>query len=244
MNQIVNSSKNKGAILLGTFIFGIALIICTVIMSSTFIKVKGMGNKITVTGAAYKPIISDFASWKGYFEVTSLNLASAYTKLEQNLAKVKTFMTAQGFGEGSYKISGVDINRQYDRDGVPKDYVLRQHIELELDDVARISRIAQESSILIREGVEFSSYNPSYIYSKLDDVKLEMIKAATENAKLRAEQLARTTGKKVGAPTSARVGVFQIRPRHSQEVSSYGISDVSSIDKEIACTVHISFLIE
>jgi hypothetical protein len=71
-----------------------------------------------------------------------------------------------------------------------------------------------------------------------------MIRAATENAKLRAEQLAESTGKKVGAPRSARVGVFQIRPLHSQEVSGYGINDLSSIEKEIVCTVHISFMIE
>ena len=75
-------------------------------------------------------------------------------------------------------------------------------------------------------------------------MKLEMIKAATENAKLRAEQLANTTGKKVGSPQTAKVGVFQIRPSHSQDVSDYGINDVRSIDKEIACTVHISFLID
>ena len=229
---------------MAAIIFSIALIICAVILSSTFVKVKGMGNQITVTGAAYKPIVSDYAIWKGYFEVTSPALAPAYKQLELDLMKVKAFMKAQGFDENTYEISNIDINRRYNRDGIPTDYVLRQNIALELDDVERVRRLARESSTLIKEGVEFSSYSPNYIYSKLDDVKLEMIKAATENAKQRAEQLASTTGKKVGAPTSARVGVFQIRPQHSQEVSGYGISDVTSINKEVACTVHISFLIE
>ena len=244
MNQTTINSNNRGAIFLAAIIFGIAMIICAVILSSTFVRVKGMGNQIAVTGAAYKPIVSDYAIWKGYFEVTSPQLAPAYTKLEQDLVKVKEYMKKQGFDEGSYEVSNVDINRRYNRDGIPTDYVLRQNITLELDDVERVRILARESSTLIREGVEFSSYSPTYIYSKLDDVKLEMIKAATENAKLRAEQLASTTGKKVGAPTSARVGVFQIRPQHSQEVSGYGISDVTSINKEIACTVHVSFLIE
>jgi len=71
-----------------------------------------------------------------------------------------------------------------------------------------------------------------------------MINAATENAKLRAEQLARTTDQSVGASTAARVGVFQIRSLHSQDVSSRGISDVTSIDKEIVSTVPIDSLIE
>lgn len=71
-----------------------------------------------------------------------------------------------------------------------------------------------------------------------------MIKAATENAQLRARQLAESTGRRIGAPTSARVGVFQIRPRNSQEVSDYGVNDVTSIEKEIVCTVQATFLIE
>ena len=70
-----------------------------------------------------------------------------------------------------------------------------------------------------------------------------MIKAATGNAKLRAEQLAGSTDMQVGAPRSASVGVFQIRPLRSQEVSDYGINDQSTIDKEIVCTVHINFQI-
>ena len=71
-----------------------------------------------------------------------------------------------------------------------------------------------------------------------------MIKAATENAKLRANQLAQTTGSDIGAPVSARIGVFQIRPQYSQEVSDYGINDMSSIDKEIVSTVSVAFRIE
>lgn len=75
-------------------------------------------------------------------------------------------------------------------------------------------------------------------------VKIEMIRAATENAKQRAQQLAEITGRKVGAPASARVGVFQIRPLNSQEVSDMGMSDERSIDKEIVSTVNVSFLFE
>ncbi|HOK40981.1 MAG TPA: SIMPL domain-containing protein, partial [bacterium] len=83
-----------------------------------------------------------------------------------------------------------------------------------------------------------------YIYTKLEDIKLEMLKLATENAKMRATQIAGIVGKKIGMPISAESGVFQIRPRYSQEISDYGISDVSSIDKEIVTTVRVKFLFE
>ncbi len=89
-----------------------------------------------------------------------------------------------------------------------------------------------------------NSSNPRYLFTKLDSLNLKMIRKATENATLRAKQIAESTGKTVGAPVSARVGVFQIRPLHSQSVSARGISDATSIEKEIVSTVHMSFLIE
>ncbi len=153
-------------------------------------------------------------------------------------------MQANGFNEDEYEIKGVKIGKQYDRERQPTGFILTQQLKLELDDVDRIRKLSLDASSLIEKGVEFTSHNPRYLFTGLDTLKLEMIRAATENAKSRAQQLAETTGNQVGAPTSASVGVFQIRPLHSQEVSSFGISDVSSIDKEIVCTVHISFLIE
>lgn len=70
-----------------------------------------------------------------------------------------------------------------------------------------------------------------------------MIRAATENAQLRARELAESSGRKFGTPSSARVGLFQIRPRNSQEASDYGVNDVTSIEKEIVCIVQARFLI-
>jgi uncharacterized protein len=244
MSNNTHIKSGNGSIFIASIVIGVVMIICAFIIRSTLIHVKGFGRTITVTGAAYKPIESDYASWEGEIKVISSTIENAYLKLEQDLLKLKEFMIEQDLSEEAYEFKHVNIGRQYDRFGQPQEYILTQRFELEMGDVQRVRNLSLEASSLIEKGVELNSYNPRYIYTKLDDIKLEMIKAATENAKLRAQQLAETTGKKVGAPTSARVGVFQIRPQHSQEVSGYGISDVSSIKKEIACTVHISFLIE
>ncbi|RKX25083.1 MAG: hypothetical protein DRP45_06750, partial [Candidatus Zixiibacteriota bacterium] len=141
-------------------------------------------------------------------------------------------------------IGTIRIRKDVDRTRQVVGYSLSQVIRVEMDDVHRITRLSKEASCLIEEGVEFSSSNPRYLFTGLDDLKIEMIRAATENAKLRAEELASVTGRTVGAPVSARVGIFQIRPLHSQDVKAMGMSDVTSIDKEIVSTVHVSFLIE
>ena len=43
---------------------------------------------------------------------------------------------------------------------------------------------------------------------------------------------------------SVRMGVFQITPRHSTEVSDYGINDTSSLEKDITAVVRVTFAVD
>jgi hypothetical protein len=239
-----NSSINLKIHPLPPIIIGLALIACAFVVRSTVIEVKTFGRAIQVTGSAIKPITSDFAIWEASIQASSLDLSTGYAKVKKDLELLKAFMTENGFDEKAYEIGPVQVSRSYDREGNPSQFMLSQPVKLQLPDVPRITELGKKASVLIEKGVELGMQNIRYTYSKLEDVKIEMIKAATENAKLRAEQLAGTTGKRVGAPTSARVGVFQIRPVYSQEVSDYGMNDVTSIEKEIVCTVNIGFMVE
>ena len=225
-------------------IIGLALILCAFIIRNTIISVKRTGQTVQVTGAAFKPISSDYAIWEAAIQTTSPDVASGYVKMKRDLDLTKAFLAENGFDEAKYEIGAIQVSQNYDRERQVSICNLRQQVKLALADVPRISKLGQQTSELLEKGVNLGYQNIRYIYTKLEDAKIEMIKAATENAKLRAEQLASTTGKSIGAPTSARVGVFQIRPLHSQEVSDYGMNDVTSIEKEIVCTVSISFLID
>ncbi len=234
-------SKN---FIVGLGVLGVALIVCTLIARNAVLKARAFGSTITVTGSAIKPIRSDMAIWEGNLTASAATLDLAYAKMKKDLGQLEAFLAEQKFVQTDFSIGPVQINRNYNREGQPTGYNLYQSVTLRLADVDRIATLAQQASTLIEKGVELTSLQPRYMYTKLEDVKIEMIKAATENAKLRANQLAQTTGSDIGAPVSARIGVFQIRPQYSQEVSDYGINDMSSIDKEIVSTVSVAFRIE
>ncbi len=233
-----------GETIAAALMLGIALIVCAFVVKSALITVKGFGRTISVTGAASKPITSDFALWDGKIQASAATLENAYAKVNKGLLETRAFMAAQGFAEKEYDIGAVQMNRYQDRETGAVTYYLVSTVKAQSSDIERIKSLSVNAAALIEKGIEFVSQTPRYICTRTDEVKIEMIKAATENAKLRAEQLAQSTGRKIGAPTSARVGVFQIRPRNSQEVSDYGVNDVTSIEKEIVCTVQASFLIE
>jgi len=233
-----------GDLVAGTLMIGLALVVCAFVVKSAIITVKGFGRTISVTGAASKQIMADFAIWEGKVQASAASLETAYAKMERGLTEARAYMASAGFGETDYDISAVQMNRYQERETGAVTFYLVAVIKAQSSNIEKIKSLSTGASSLIEKGIEFASQTPRFICTKTDEVKIEMIKAATENAKLRAEQLAESTGRKIGAPTSARVGVFQIRPRNSQEVSDYGVNDVTSIEKEIVCTVQASFMIE
>jgi len=244
MSEPPNSHGIGNALIPAALFIGAAMVISTLIATKAFVKVKGFGQTISVTGSASKPIRSNRALWDGTIAVTAASLEDAYPRLKSHLAKTESFLQQEGFKQGQYEIGAVQIEKNFNRDQVVTGFTLRQTLKIALDDVDRVTALSLKASALVEAGIEFYSDRPRYLFTGLDAVKIEMIRAATENAKLRAQQLAEITGRKVGAPASARVGVFQIRPLNSQEVSDMGMSDESSIDKEIISTANVSFLFE
>lgn len=69
--------------------------------------------------------------------------------------------------------------------------------------------------------MQLNSTPPRCYYTKIADLKIEMISKATEDARLRAERIAENSGESIGDLTSATMGVFQITGQNSGEDYSW-----------------------
>lgn len=227
-----------------------ALVVCSLILANPLDNYATSRAAITVTGSAKKQITSDLAVWRGSFYQESVNLQDAYTNLKSDLAKVKSYLVEQGIPEEQIVVSSITTMPQYiyNPNGISTgqiaSYRLMQSIEVKSNDVQKIAAIARAATELIEKGVIFESMQPEYFYTKLNDLKVDMLAEATKDAKQRAEKMASSTGSKIGALRSARMGVFQITPVNSNDISDYGINDTSSIEKEITAVVNVEFGIE
>lgn len=242
--------KSSQIIILGVCIAG-ATLGSSIIFSKGFLKVMQFNKQvITVTGSAQKQIKSDYIIWSGSFSRREGDMATAYKKLSESLDKVKKYLREKGVNEKEIIISQVSTYKIYKKNEKGLDtndiqwYVLRQNVEIRSNEVDKITEISRESTELINQGVEFESESPSYFYTKLDELKLEMLAKASENAKQRADNMVRAAGNKVGFMRSARMGVFQITPITSTSVSDYGENDTSSLEKKVTAVVTASFAIE
>ena len=84
----------------------------------------------------------------------------------------------------------------------------------------------------------------SYFYSKLPELKVKLLGAATTDAKDRASAMLKATHNKVGKIQSVKMGVFQITDVDSTSVSDMGINDTSTIDKKVTAVANVVFKIK
>jgi uncharacterized protein len=228
-------------------ILGAALVLSSWIIGCSAMRISDSRATITVTGSAKQQIRSDMVVWRGTFSAQSTQLAPAYAELDESVKLVRDYLGARGIADTGMVFSSIQTRTFYEigTRGIEtanvSGYRLMQTVEVRSHDVERIGVLARQSTELIQQGVAFESMPPEYLYTRLADLKVEMLAEATKDARARALEMARNSRSHIGRLRSARMGVFQITPAFSTQVADYGINDTSSLLKDITAVVSMSF---
>lgn len=242
------TGSNAGLSILGLAL-GASLLASSVIVSGTLLEAR-QDRTLEVKGYAEKAIESDWATWTGTLTTRAPSLEAAYAGLEQSRAALRSFLAAESVPADAVELLPATTNVLFartDKGMMTNDvegYALNQQVRIGSHDIDLVSRVAERAGDLAKQGVELSGGWPQYFYTRLGDLKIDMLAEATADARRRAEALATPSGSRVGPLRSARQGVFQITPAHSTEVSDYGRNDTTSRQKSIKAVVTMRFAIE
>ena len=239
----------KSQHLYGLAALALSLLLGLVAVSGSLKDLRKGNEEVAVTGSARRAIRSDFVVWRLSVAVQSPSLSAASQDLSRGVARVRQFLAAELIPDTlvtTRPVEAVGIP-EVTTDGQATGRILTNRVsqafEIRSPDVDGITRVSQRASVLIAEGIPVAPQAPEYLYTKLGEIRIALLEDATKDARLRAEAIVRGTGSRIGAVHEARMGVFQITPRFSTEVSDYGISDVSSIDKDVTAVVRVTFTI-
>ena len=249
MEEKQNFLKNSQIIILGLCI-ALATIASSVIISKGMMKIKKFSTEVIgVTGSSERKITSDYITWSSEFSRRDLDMTVAFKQLQEDLKTVKEYLMTSGIKESEITVNQVDITTLYkkternEETNIIEGYRLTQGIKVKSEDVQKITDISRRSTELINQGIKLVSESPSYFYMKLPELKHEMLQEATLDAKKRAERIASATDNKIGVIRSAKMGVFQITPINSFEVSDWGENDTTSFEKRAHAVVKADFSI-
>lgn len=231
----------------------IGAIICFIFVSNAYKYKYKASETITVTGLAEKDFVSDQIVWTGNFNRKMMDLKAAYSQLKVDEKMIKTYLKGKGVNETEMVFSAVSIDKQfnysYDANGrlIGTDftgYNLSQKVTVDSKDINKVEKISREVTELIESGIEFNSSSPAYYYTKLSELKVDLLANASADAKDRASTIAKNSGSGLGKIKKATMGVFQITGQNTNEDYSYGGTfNTSSKNKTASITVRIDYAV-
>lgn len=233
----------------------IALVVCTLIGAGAWATVKlARPTTIDVRGSARKRINSDLAQWSASVTSTKPTRVEAYSSISKDIDQLRAFLKAAGLPETAVSPSAVRIDELSHEEVIEEGAKTRrkmvfdgfraeQSINVSSNDVALVERLSRESTQLLEKGLVISSDAPRYLYTKVGELKIEMLGEASRDARQRAERMIEAAGggARVGRVEGIDTGVININPANSTETSWEGNYDTSSFEKDIITSVRVRF---
>lgn len=248
---------NNKNILISAAAIAIGLVVSAFLISDGLSSIKSNNRYVTVRGANEQDVKSNLVVWQLRFKTTGDDLIATQADLDKQKQAVIDFLTKAGFDGKSIEPQGIRVvdkqANEYGGDAAnSKRYVLSTAVNLRSDNVDLAMKTQQKMSDLIKSGVALSDDGycgniPNYLFTKLNDIKIDMLAKATKNARDAAGQFASDANAKVGSIRNATQGYFSISGQDDAPEGAGGNNNcggADSIMKKIRVVTTIDYFLE
>jgi len=198
---------------------------------------KALDRTVTVKGLSEREYPADLVIWPIQFTLADNDLERLYDQAEQNVTTIREFLLAAGVAETSITTSTPAITdksaQQWGNEAAAFRYSAVQSVTVHSDQIALVRESMSGLSQLGRNGIVFSGGgygSTQYLFTRLNEVKPEMVEEATRNARQVAEKFAADSQSALGKIKRASQGQFSINPRDNNNPQIKTIRVVSTIE--------------
>lgn len=214
---------HRNILLIAAALLALGVVVGGYLLGDGLRRARMADRAVTVRGLSERDVTADLATWTITFTETGSELEPVRQAAEADAATVVNFFRQAGFAADQINDSAVSVNQFYDNDRGSNVVTVRRQIQLRTTDVARARQTHARQAELIRAGVAIEDGSAMvYNFTKLNDVKPEMIAQATQDARRGAEQFARDSGTSVAGIRAATQGYFSITARDGDESEGSG----------------------
>ncbi len=231
----------------------ITVVVSMLILSFTYLNRNAFSrtNSISVKGMGVVDFSSDHIVWEGSFKRENNSLSEAYDLLQNDREEILKFLLENGIAENEIvfgSVSSTDLHEKIYNDKGSYigerflGYRLTQRVTIESSNIDLVEMVSRTVTNVLKKGVAFYSYPPRYYYTKLQELKLDLISKATDDARQRAELIAKQAGSSTGGLISSNMGILQILGQYSDESYSWGGTfNTSSRHKTASITMDLTY---
>ena len=211
-------------------------------VSQTMYNAKVALNTAQAKGLAERRVLADRANWKIVLKSATkqkADIPNLYEQAEQNQQTIVKLLKDNGFDDSEIELGVLKYNYYEFRDDkqilVDQKHSLIGAISVETPKVKQVGKVRTVVNKLIAQGIDIDNREPIYRFTKLNDIKPEMLREATKNARIAANEFAENAGVKVGGIRNALQGRFIVRD------AGEGYGDTAKIEKDVRVVTTITF---
>lgn len=226
------------AFILGAFLFA-GLAALGVLLGQAALDYREYERTVTVRGLSEREYPADVVIWPIQFLEASNDLESLYAVLETNTARIRDFLVRNGIPEQEISVAPpaiTDKSAQTWGGGERAEfrYTASQVITVYSGAIDTVRAVMSSLSDLGRSGIVFNSdpyqYRPEYLFTRLNEVKPEMVEEATREARRTAEKFAQDSDSTLGKIKQASQGQFSIADRDTSNPQIKIVRVVTSVE--------------
>lgn len=234
--------------LLRTIVLAAGIALAGFLAGQGLVRARTVDRFVTVRGLAEREVRADLALWPLRVVAADNDLARAQGQVRTNLQAVRQFLLQFDIDSTQTELQELQVtdalaNPWGQPERVTNRYVVRQTLMVRTSQLDQVIAASQRTGDLVAAGVvvtsgeEYGGSGPTYLFTRLNDLKPEMIAEATAQARAAAEQFAADSDSRLGGIRQAQQGVFQILARDQAP----GINEANQPSKVVRIVSTVEF---
>jgi uncharacterized protein len=215
-----------------------------------FASGRARDRYVEVKGLAEREVTADLALWPLRYVTTGDDLSVAQTQITRSTRQVFAFLSKHGIDTALVQLQALEVsdafaNRFPGERGGPR-FVIQQTVMVRSGNPAVVMAASQKVSELVAAGVVLSSSGeygiggPTFVFTRLNQLKPSMVAQATANAREAAEQFAKDSRTALGGIRQASQGVFVILPRDQAP----GVNESNQLQKIVRVVSTVQYFLK
>lgn len=234
----MQGNNKVSAAILGVFLF-LGLATLGALLGSSAIEYKLYDRSVTVKGLSEREYIADIVIWPIQFTVSTNDLESLYHSIDEQVLSIKKFLEGNNIPSNEITIASPAIAdksaRHYGNNAKAEfRYTAVQTVTVYSKNIEAVRSIMGSLSQLGKKGIVFTGSNyqsqTEYIFTRLSEVKPEIIEEATRKAREVAQKFATDSQSTLGKIKRASQGQFSISARDKNNPHIKRVRVVSTVE--------------
>ena len=235
--------------LIHVLILALAIVLAGAAIGSGVQRFRLADRSVVVKGVAERPVKADIALWPVRIVASGVELAPTQDKIAADQRAVLRFFARHGIDSSRVELLSLEVTdkRSNPYEGAPSAarFAISATLVARTDKPEQIRAASQDVGELVAAGVALTSgagygTGPTYLFTKLNDLKPAMLAEATGNARDAAAEFAKRSGAHVGALKRASQGLFEILPRDQAP----GIPEGSQLEKVLRVVTTLEYVLQ